>query len=138
MEKRYLSPEDAAPFLGLSAAAVRKYMRNGSMDLGMVLSPQKTGTKTWRYKIYPEKLKQITGSSVPGYEYRSGKERKTMAKIKNYDGQTGMELSYVAVQATRPKKKTVDWVGITETFIAGGMWVIVFMMLGATLAVQVL
>ena len=53
-----------------------------------------------------------------------------MAKIKNYDGQTGMELSYVAVQATRPKKKTVDWVGITETFIAGGMWVIVFMMLG--------
>lgn len=68
MEKRYLSPEDAAPFLGLSAAAVRKYMRNGSMDLGMVLSPQKTGTKTWRYKIYPEKLKQITGSSVPGYE----------------------------------------------------------------------
>lgn len=52
-----------------------------------------------------------------------------MAKIKNYDGQTGMELSYVAVQATRPKKKTVDWVDITETFIAGGMWVIVFMML---------
>ena len=63
-----------------------------------------------------------------------------MAKIKNYDGQTGMELSYVAVQATRPKKKPVDWVGITETFIAGGMWVIVFifMMLGAALAVQVL
>ena len=42
-----------------------------------------------------------------------------MAKIKNYDGRTGMELSYVAVQATRPKKKTVDWVGITETFIIG-------------------
>ena len=61
-----------------------------------------------------------------------------MAKIKNYDGQTGMELSYVAVQATRPKKKPVDWVGITETFIAGGMWVIVLMMLGAALAVQVL
>lgn len=67
-----------------------------------------------------------------------GKERKAMAKIKNYDGQTDMELSYVAVQATRPKKKAVDWVGITETFIAGGMWVIVFMMLGAALAVQVL
>ncbi|MFR4120810.1 MAG: hypothetical protein ACLVB3_12450 [Clostridium sp.] len=61
-----------------------------------------------------------------------------MAKIKNYEGQTDMELSYVAVQATRPKKKPVDWVGITETFIAGGMWVIVFMMLGAALAVQVL
>ena len=58
-----------------------------------------------------------------------------MAKIKNYDGQTDMELSYVAVQATRPKKKTVDWVGITETFIAGGMWVIVFMMLGAALEI---
>lgn len=61
-----------------------------------------------------------------------------MAKIKNYDGQTDKELSYVAVQATRPKKKAVDWVGITETFIGGGMWVIVFMMLGAALAVQVL
>ena len=65
-----------------------------------------------------------------------------MAKIKNYDGRTGMELSYVAVQAVpvaRPKKKkSVDWVGITETFIAGGIWVMVFMMLGAALAVQVL
>lgn len=61
-----------------------------------------------------------------------------MAKIKNYDGRTGMELSYVAVQVTRPKKKTVDWVGITETVVAGGIWVMVFMMLGAVLAVQVL
>ena len=65
-----------------------------------------------------------------------------MAKIKNYDGRSGMELSYVrvqAVQVARPKKKkSVDWVGITETFIAGGIWVMVFMMLGAALAVQVL
>ena len=68
-----------------------------------------------------------------------------MAKIKNYDGRTGMELSYVrvqtvqAVQVARPrKKKPVDWVRITETFIAGGIWVMVFMMLGAALAVQVL
>ena len=61
-----------------------------------------------------------------------------MAKIKNYDGQTDMELSYVAVQATRPKKKPVDWVGITETFIADGIWAVVLMMLGAALAVQVL
>lgn len=61
-----------------------------------------------------------------------------MAKIKNYDGRTGMELSYVAVQATRPKKKPVDWVRITETFIVGGIWVVVLMMLGAALAVQVL
>ena len=61
-----------------------------------------------------------------------------MAKIKNYNGRTGMELSYVAVQATKPKKKAWNWVGLTETFIAGGMWVIVFLMLGAALAVQVL
>ncbi len=65
-----------------------------------------------------------------------------MAKIKNYDGRTGMELSYVAVQAVqvaRPrKKKTVDWVRITETFIAGSIWIMFFMMLGAALAVQVL
>lgn len=61
-----------------------------------------------------------------------------MAKIKNYDGRTGMELSYVAVQATRPKKKAVDWIGITETVVAGGIWAVVLMMLGAALAVQVL
>ena len=61
-----------------------------------------------------------------------------MAKIKNYDGRTGLELSYVAVRATRPKKKSVDWVGIMETVVAGGIWAVVLMMLGAALAVQVL
>ena len=44
---------------GAVGSGRRKYMRNGSMDLGMVLVLKKTGTKTWRYKIYPEKLKQI-------------------------------------------------------------------------------
>ena len=61
-----------------------------------------------------------------------------MAKIKNYDGQTGMELSYVAVQATRPKKKPMDWIRITEIVVAGGIWVVALMMLGAALALQVL
>ena len=70
-----------------------------------------------------------------------------MAKIKNYNGRTGMELSYVAVQATKPKKKAWNWVGIAETVVAGGMkvalittifWAVVLMMLGAALAVQVL
>ena len=61
-----------------------------------------------------------------------------MAKIKNYDGQTDMELSYVAVQATRPKKKPVDWIRITEIVVAGGIWVVALMMLGAALALQVL
>ena len=67
-----------------------------------------------------------------------GKEREAMAKIKNYDGRTGMELSYVAVQATKPKKKAWNWVGIAETVVAGGIWAVVLMMLGAALAVQVL
>ncbi len=54
--------------------------------------------------------------------------------------QTDMELSYVAVQATGAKEENC---GLgrhhTRTFIAGGMWVIVFMMLGGCkLAVQVL
>ncbi len=61
-----------------------------------------------------------------------------MAKIKNYDAKSCMELSYVAVKATRPKKKPVDWIGITETVVAGGIWAVVLMMLGAVLAVQVL
>ena len=61
-----------------------------------------------------------------------------MAKIKNYNGRTGMELSYVAVQTTKPKKKAWNWVGIAETVVAGGIWAVVLMMLGAALAVQVL
>ena len=61
-----------------------------------------------------------------------------MAKIKNYNGRTGMELSYVAVQATKPKKKAWNGVGIAETVVAGGIWAVVLMMLGAALAVQVL
>ncbi len=61
-----------------------------------------------------------------------------MAKIKNYDGRTGMELSYVAVQATRPRKKEWNWVSIAETVVAGGIWAVVLMMLGAALAVRVL
>lgn len=61
-----------------------------------------------------------------------------MAKIKNYDGRTGMELSYVAVQASRPKKKAWNWVGIAETVVAGGIWAVALMMFGAALAVQVL
>lgn len=61
-----------------------------------------------------------------------------MAKIKNYNGRTGMELSYVAVQATKPKKKAWNWVDIAETVVAGGIWAVVLMMLGAVLAVQVL
>ena len=61
-----------------------------------------------------------------------------MVKIKNYNGRTGMELSYVAVQATKPKKKAWNWVGIAETVVSGGIWAVVLMMLGAALAVQVL
>ena len=61
-----------------------------------------------------------------------------MAKIKNNNGRTGLELSYVAVQATKPKKKAWNWVGIAETVVAGGIWAVVLMMLGAALAVQVL
>ena len=61
-----------------------------------------------------------------------------MAKIKNYNGRTGMELSYVAVHATKHKKKEWNWVGLAETVVAGGIWAVVLMMLGAALAVQVL
>jgi hypothetical protein len=32
----------------------------------------------------------------------------------------------------------VDWVRITEIVVAGGIWAVVLMMLGAALAVQVL
>ena len=43
-----------------------------------------------------------------------------MAKIKTMTARTGMELSHVAVQATKPKKKSWNWVvGIAEMVVAG-------------------
>ncbi len=125
--------KEAAKVLKVNVSAVYRLI-NTKQLVGLRLGSVKVrGSDLERF------LKQIIRIQCdPGYEAKEGKGGRVMAKIKNYDGQTGMELSYVAVQATRPKKKTVDWVGITETFIAGGMWVIVFMMLGAALAVQVL
>nr|DAU79466.1 MAG TPA: Regulatory phage protein cox [Caudoviricetes sp.] len=76
MEKRYLSPEDAAPFLGLSAAAVRKYMRNGSMDLGMVLSPQKTGCSSVSGAVGSGRKKvHAQWKHGPGNGIKSSKDR---------------------------------------------------------------
>lgn len=64
IEKKYLSPEDAAPILGLSPADIRKNMRNGVLDLGLALDPKKTGKKNWKFKIYPDKLNKITGGKL--------------------------------------------------------------------------
>ena len=62
--KPYMSPEEAAPLLGISPADVRKYMRSGVLDLGIALDPKKTGRKTWKFKIYPAKLEKITGGDT--------------------------------------------------------------------------
>ncbi len=61
MAKAYMSPEEAAPLLGISPKDIRRNMRNGALDLGLALDPKKTGQKNWKFKIYPAKLYKITG-----------------------------------------------------------------------------
>lgn len=66
MEKRYMSPEEAAPLLGISPAKVRQYMRDGVLDIGLVVDPKKSGEKNWRFKIYPAKLYKVIGEDLNG------------------------------------------------------------------------
>lgn len=61
MDKNYMSPEEAAPLLGISPADIRKFMRSGALDLGLALDPKKTGLRNWRFKIYPDKVRKIRG-----------------------------------------------------------------------------
>lgn len=65
-EKKYMSPEEAAPLLGISPAKVRQYMRSGALDLGLVIDPKKSGEKNWRFKIYPAKLYKVIGGDPDG------------------------------------------------------------------------
>ena len=65
-KKKYMGPEEAAPLLGISPAKVRQYMRNGVLDLGLVVDPKKSGEKNWRFKIYPAKLYKVIGGDLDG------------------------------------------------------------------------
>ena len=65
-EKKYMSPEEAAPLLGISPAKVRQYMRNGVLHLGLVVAPKKSGEESWRLKIYPAKLYRVIGGDPNG------------------------------------------------------------------------
>ncbi len=71
-KKKYMSPEEAAPLLGISAAKVREYMRKGVLDLGLVIDPKKSGERYWRFKIYPAKLYKVIGGDPNGGSRASG------------------------------------------------------------------
>ena len=43
MTRLWLSPEEAAPVLGMKPAKIRNYMRRGILDLGLAIPPEKTG-----------------------------------------------------------------------------------------------
>ena len=65
-KKKYMSPEEAAPLLGISPSKIRQYMRNGALDLGLAIDPKKSGEKNWRFKIYPKKLYKVIGGDPNG------------------------------------------------------------------------
>lgn len=64
MARQWLSPEDAAPILGMKPAKIRNYMRRGILDLGLAIPPEKTGKSMWEFRIYPAKVEKITGGSL--------------------------------------------------------------------------
>ena len=53
-EVKILTPEEAAPYLGISAQAVRVQMRRGKLPIGKVYEPEK-GTRL-KYIIYEHLL----------------------------------------------------------------------------------
>lgn len=53
--------DDAARELGCSVAVVREHMRRGLWNIGIALSPQKTGKKQWEFHIYRDKLDKHLG-----------------------------------------------------------------------------
>lgn len=64
MARLWLSPEEAAPVLGMKPAKIRDYMRRNVLDLGLAIPPEKTGKTMWEFRIYPAKVEKITGSSL--------------------------------------------------------------------------
>lgn len=55
--------EDAAYELGCSKQALREHMKRGIWDLGIVVSPNKSGKKVWEYHIYRSKLDRHLGKT---------------------------------------------------------------------------
>lgn len=64
MGRLWLSPEEAAPVLGMKPAKIRNYMRRGILDLGLAIPPEKTGKTMWEFRIYPAKVEKIIGEKL--------------------------------------------------------------------------
>ena len=64
MVRTWLSPEDAAPVLGMKPSKIRDYMRRNILDLGLAIPPEKTGKTTWESRIYPAKIERIIGEKL--------------------------------------------------------------------------
>ncbi len=62
--KIHFTPEEVAPILGISAARIRKKMREGVLDLGVVIPPTPGKKSNYEYHIYRGKLKSILGEEV--------------------------------------------------------------------------
>ena len=74
MTKLCLRPEDAAPILGKSPKNIRRDMRRGVLDLGLVIPPEKSGKTTWEFRIYPAKVEKIIGESLEEFYARRSRE----------------------------------------------------------------
>lgn len=64
MRRTWLSPEEAAPILGMKPAKIRNYMRKNILDLGLAIPPERTGKTMWEFRIYPAKVEAIIGEKL--------------------------------------------------------------------------
>lgn len=76
MTRLWLSPEEAAPVLGMKPAKIRNYMRRGILDLGLAIPPEKTGKTVWEFRIYPAKVEKIIGEKLERPEKEESQDEK--------------------------------------------------------------
>ena len=77
MAKACMSPEEAAPILGISPKNIRRDMRNGTLDLSIAIDSKKAGKKSWEFKIYPAKVEKIIGENLEEFYARRTREGET-------------------------------------------------------------
>ena len=65
------------PFWEKVQKNIRRDMRRGVLDLGLVIPPEKSGKATWEFRIYPAKVEKIIGESLEEFYARRSREGET-------------------------------------------------------------
>ncbi len=61
MKGEMLTPQEAAQEIGCSPQCVRIKMQKGLWDIGIAISPKRSGKQHWEYNIFRRKLDRFLG-----------------------------------------------------------------------------